>query len=356
MPGQTLGCCVNTASIWDRDLRYKVVDLDDTSCLTYNRELDDLSEATVTVGRAGDCCELLDKVRTWRHQLVIHRCGQLVWNGPILRLTYTLDGVEVEAVDPLAWLDRRLIRADREVTGALTDIARDLITESLTHPDGGPDETGLVFDVRGCTNAGTREYEACKSTTAAELRSLAKGAFNFTAVGNRVVMWCGGATIGRTTVLQDKHFMGELTVVEDGYPLATAVCVQGKGVIGYCGGTDPYYGLLEVTVKDDTITTQADADALACEEVAARNRPPVILSVPDGVRLDPSAPVDFSELVPGALIPVWSQATCRSVFEDMALTRVRVRQGCSADGTDEEQVSITVAPTASIGAESEVAA
>lgn len=347
----TLGCCVNTAAIWDRCERTKIVDLDDVTCLEWGRELDDLSDATVTVGRNATCCELFDKVRTWRHQLVISRCGRPVWSGPILRTTYNADDTVFEAVDPLAWLDRRLVRADAERCGSLTDIARELITEALTHPDGAADETCLLFDYRGCGHSGCRKYEACKSTTAAELRTLARGPFNFTAVGRRIVLWCGGATLGRTTMLQDKNFLGDLSVVEDGYELATAVCVQGKAVTAYCGGTDPYYGLIEVTIKDDTITTETDAMALACQEVAARNRPPLVLSVPDGIRLDPTAPVTMDELVPGVLIPVWSSSTCRTVSEDMALTRVRVTQGCSDDHGADESVAITVAPAASIGEE-----
>lgn len=352
--GGPLGCCVNTASIWDRCLRRKVVDLDDVTCLEYGRELDDLSDALVRVGRNGRCCEVMDQIRSWRHSLVIHRCGQLVWSGPIIRPTYNLDDMTIEAVDPWAWLDRRLVRADREACGSLVDIARGLITEGLEHPDRRPDETCIAMEYRGCGHQGCREFEACRTSVAAELRQLARGPLNFTAVGRRLIVWCGPDTLGRTNMLQDKDFMGQLSVVEDGYAVATAVCVQGKGVTAYCGGTDPYYGLLEITVKDDTVTTEEDAMALACQEVAARRRPPVVLSVPNGIRLDPTAPVDFTELVPGVVMPIWSSATCRTVSEDMVLTRVRVRQGCSTDDTDEERVSITVAPVASVGQTPEV--
>lgn len=347
----TLGCCYNTAAIWDRCERTKIADLDAVTCLEWSRELDDLSEGSVTVGRNGSCCEVFDRIRPWRHQLVINRCGKQVWSGPILRTTYNADDTVFEAVDPLAWLDRRLVRETVELCGSLTGIAQQLVEQAMEHPDGAADETCLTFDYRGCTHTGCRKYEACQTTAAAELRSLARGPFNFTVVGRRVVMWCGGATLGRTTILQDKDFMGLISVVEDGYAQATAVCVQGKGVTAYCGGTDDYYGLIEVPIKDDTITTEADAMAMACQEVAARKRPPLVLSVPDGIRLDPRAPVTMEQLVPGVLIPVWSSSTCRTVSEDMALTRVHVQQGCSDDHGGDEVVSITVAPAASIGAE-----
>ena len=58
--GGPLGCCVNTASIWDKCLQVKVADLRDASCLEYERALDDLSEASVTVGRG--CCDVLDRI------------------------------------------------------------------------------------------------------------------------------------------------------------------------------------------------------------------------------------------------------------------------------------------------------
>lgn len=349
--GGPLGCCVNTASIWDRCLTTKITDLDDVTCIEYSRELDDLSEASVTVGRNGTCCDMLDQVRSWRHNLVIERCGELVWSGPIMRPTYRTDETVIEAVDGMAWLDRRLVRTDREVCGSLVDVARDVIAEGLVHPDGGRDETCMQFEYRGCAHEGCRKFEACRTSVAAELRSLARGPLNWVTIGRRVVVWCGGATLGRVNMLQDKDFMGELAVVEDGYAYASAVCVQGKGVTGYCGGTTDDGVLVEITVKDDTVTTQEDADALACQEVAARDQPPVVLSVPNGIRLDPRAPVSFSELVPGVVMPIWSSATCRTVNQDMALTRVRVRQGCGGEGSDEEEVAITVAPASSIGAE-----
>jgi hypothetical protein len=353
MAGKLLGCGVNTASIWDRLERRKLVDLDDVTCLEYSRELDDLSDATVTVGREGECCAVLDQVRSWRHALLIHRDGQLAWSGPILRPEYATTETVISAVDRGAWLDRRLVRTTREECGGLTDITRAVIEEALTHPDGAADETGLEVEYRACTHTDTcREFEACRSTSAAELRNLARGPLNFTVLGRKMLVWCGSDAIGRTAMLQDKDFMGELTVIEDGYQLATAVCVQGDGVQAYCGGTDPYYGLVEVTIKDDSITTAAAAMQLACQEVAARSQPPLVLSVPDGIRLDPRAPVSFDELVPGVTIPVWSSATCRTVQQDMALTRVRVRQGCSDEG-GEEEVSVTVAPVASIGTEGE---
>lgn len=348
MPGQQLGCGTNTASIWDRVERRKMVDLDGVTCLEWGRELDDLSEASVTVGRDGLCCAALADVRTWRHALVIHRDGRLVWSGPILTLDYGTEDTVISAVDRFAWLDRRQTVETTTVSGTLVEIAEHIITDSLVREGLTADDVGLVVEYRGCEMGATeREYEACRASGAAELRNLARGPLNFTVVGRRAVVWCGPGGLGRTALLQDKDFRGELRVVEDGYATATAVCVQGEGVIARCGGVDPYYGLLEMSIKDDSVTTAAAAAELACAEVAARSRPPVVLSVPSGVELDPSAPVSIDELVPGVLMPVWSSATCRTVRETMALERVRVRQGCS-DGAG-EQVSVTVAPAASLG-------
>ena len=87
-----LGCCTNTAAIYDRCESRKVLELDDVESIAWGRKLDQGSEANVAVGRNGQCCTGLDQIRTWRHELVVWRCGVQVWSGPITRITYGRNG------------------------------------------------------------------------------------------------------------------------------------------------------------------------------------------------------------------------------------------------------------------------
>jgi hypothetical protein len=239
---------------------------------------------------------------------------------------------------------------DVRFVGSEISIARQMIEAGMR---GGPEDRCLRTNLRAineeCGEATSRKFDACQASIGAELRELATGRFNFTVLGRTTILFCD-EPLGRTNILQDKDLLGEVEVIEDGYLAATAACVRGEGVRAYCGGADDYYGLLEVVFSDDSIDDVKSARQRACSQAQSFNPPPVILSIPEGVRLSPDAPVDFAELVPGVEIPVWSASTCRTVNQNMALVSVAVRQGCSDEGEGaDEQVLITLAPRAVLG-------
>lgn len=346
-----LGCGTHTASVWDRDGQ-KLLDLDDIRFVQYSRELDTHSEATVTVGRGGSCCSMLGMVRPWRHNLVIYRTapGQPqheVWSGPIIEPEFGRDETTIYARDAWAWLDRRDIRETVTASGDLSDVGWALIDHGLTHPDGGLDETGIRrhLDKRAAGVPGAREWEDDDGSVGQELRRLCQGALNATFLGPRLVLW-GPYPLSRTALLQDANFLDPLSVKLDGWAMVTRAVVRGKGFTATCGGTDPYYGLLEGEVNDDSMTDRRDGQELACLEVATRKQPPLVLSIPDGARLAPDAPVTLDELVPGVEIPVWSKATCLEVNVDLVLTRLKV-----TDEPTGERVQVALAPGTVLGDE-----
>lgn len=343
-----LGCCQNTATIWDRCESRKIADLDDLTCVQWSRELDAVSEATVTAGRTGACCDKIAELQPWRHELVIYRCGRKVWSGPILEINYTTTSATIVARDRLAWFDRYEV-GDLSLSGLNTDIAAALIEHGLEESDGSHTDDPCIASFLefypGDFNVYSYSYEGCQTTVGAELRNLARGSLNFTAIDRRVLVWSGLA-LSRTAMLQDKHLLGEVSVTVHGYDMGTWACVKGNAVSAECGGRDPYYGRLERSIRDDSITDVATARAVGCTAVATHRMPSVTLDIPDGVRLDPAAPVTIDQLVPGVVIPFWSESTCRTVNQDLALTKVQVTQGCSDDAQGEEQVLITVGPRA----------
>src|SRR5690625_5581383 len=79
-----LGCGTHRAAIFDRCESIKVADLDDVISGEWERLLDNASQATVEVGRNGDCCRALDQIVPWRHELVIWRDDEQVWSGPLM--------------------------------------------------------------------------------------------------------------------------------------------------------------------------------------------------------------------------------------------------------------------------------
>lgn len=349
MAAGLLGCGTHTASVFDRD-GAKLMDLDDIMEIEYTRKLDTMSDAHVIVGRNGSCCDLLGQIRPWRHELVIYRTApgqpqRPVWSGPIVVPDFGGPDTVLQAYDAWAWLYRRDIRSLVTASGDLSDVGWALIEHGLEHPDGGLDETKIrrFLDKRAAGVHGAREWEADAGSVGRELVRLCQGALNATFVGPRLILW-GPYPLSRTAFLQDSNFLDPLRVKLDGWAMVTRAIVRGKGFTEVCGGTDPYYGLLEGEVSEDAMTDPQDGHELACLEVATRGHPPMVLSVPNGARLAPDAPVTVDELVPGVEIPVWSKQTCLEVNANLILTELRV-----TDDHQGEQVAVTLAPGTVLG-------
>jgi hypothetical protein len=342
-----LGCSTHRAAIYDRCESAKVADLDDIIQVRWERVLDGHSEAIVEIGRNGSCCKALDRIRTWRHELVIWRGNEQVWSGPLIMNEFGVSSTVLRARDRWAWLDAHAIRRDMEISGDYTDVAVELLEHALAHPDGSQDETCILpfLDARATGVWTDVEYKAYQRSMGAELRNLARGPLNATFIGRRLVLF-GPYPLSTTAVLQDKDFLDDITVVEDGFSYASRVIVVGEGVIASCGGTDPYYGLVERIITDNTITTERAARALACAELSTASQPPVVVSVPSGAQLSPEAPVTISELIPGVEVPVWSKRTCREVNQRLVLTRLVVEETHAG-----ERVLVTLAPGNSLTGE-----
>ena len=92
-------------------------EISDVYFLQWNRVRDDISAARIDV-RAPDkrCCELLANARTVRHELVILRDGVRVWEGPIIRINYAADRIELEARDPMWYASRRALDVELDYT------------------------------------------------------------------------------------------------------------------------------------------------------------------------------------------------------------------------------------------------
>lgn len=311
--------------------------------LVWGRVLDDTSTAEVVVPMGGDvaCCELLGRTRSWCHEFVVHRDGVRVWEGPIARIEYGRDSTFIRAKDVSAWLFKRKIRTliDYTTTGLgaadLATIAQAIVRDALAIDDPQVLPYLLVL-ASGVT--GQRQYAPDSAYAGDELRELARTGIDWTALGRRLIIGPETA-LARLPTLLDEHFIGELTVIEDGDAAATAATVIGKGVKATSGG-EGTCGLLEVLAKEeqilDTASAQAESDAI----VAAGSPTPVYVDVPDGARLAPEAPVGINDLIPGVVAPVAVAEVCRPVTTDLRLQRLSVR----FDG-DGEQVAVTLVPT-----------
>lgn len=345
MAGQAAGCGSHTAQIVDRDGGI-VTDLAVMISVQWIRVLDDTSSATVTVIPDGDCCERLGNVRPWRHTLVISRAGELVWSGPVTRVEWRFGQVNVFASDILAWLDRRVPHADYTFADVdLTQIAQTLIEDGFA-----PDDPGHTVTVMGDSGiTGGREYTEDTGQTGDHLRDLADTGLDYTAIGSNIILLPESFddSIG---FLTDQDLPTGLVVAEDGSQLATRVIVHGSdtsGAVGVAGGPDAYYGLLERSVDETSITTDLSAAAAARSRRAANYPVPLFLATEE-ITLSPEAAVDVATLVPGWALDLASNITCRPVSQRLKIIGVKV-----AETGEGEEINVVLAPLSSLGDDAE---
>lgn len=333
----TLGCGSHQAAVVDR-AGAVVAHLDVLTDVVWARLLSEVSAAVVRVDPSPSCCGRLAEVRSWRHNLLIWRDGELVWSGPIVNpVRWDTDGALIGALDVLAWLDRRVPHADASFRGVdLMDVAEWLVADGFA-----PDDPGHTVQViRPAGVLGDRDYTRDVGQTGDHLRDLADTGLDFTAVGSRIVLLPEGfcEIVG---VLSDDDFPDGLEVVEDGAEVATRWVVWGEGdepVKGTAGGIHPYYGLLERYVEQRSIPTVQAATATARARLRGSLPAPVLFDSQTAT-LSPDAGVDVTQLVPGWCVQVTSRATCRPINQAMKLTALRVEED-----EDGETVAVTLAP------------
>ncbi|GAA2685453.1 hypothetical protein [Nonomuraea recticatena] len=335
-----LGCAEEyTVGIYDRTggRQYGTAE---ASALDWSRVLDDTSEANVTVPYQGpECCQLLGDTRSWCNELAVFRDQTLVWQGPIVKILHRGDETLLQARDVTQWLFRRKIRALLDFTGSsradLTVIARKLVEHGFA-PDDPNVLAYLLVSASGIV--GERKYATNSGYVLDQLRELARTGLDFTVLGRRILLM-GEGPLGRLPGLSDEHFVGPLSVIEDGLAAITHATVIGKGVMAEAGGVGEC-GLLEFIAQEEEIQDVASAQAEANALVAAADPAPLFLEVPDDSQLAPDAPVGINDLIPGVVVPVTSEATCRTVAADLRLVRVKM----SFTEHDGEKVGITLAP------------
>ncbi|WP_433341749.1 hypothetical protein [Streptomyces sp. CA-253872] len=308
------------------------------------RVLDDTSTARILVQPDGDCCAAFARVRSWRHQLHIYRDDTPVWMGPIVTPEWrATGGVEIQAVDVLGWLDRRVPHQSL----AFEDTDLEVIARWLIEDGFAPDDPGHEVQVIGPTRIrGARAYQEDVGQTGDHLRELAATGLDYTAIGSRIVL-LPESHCARVGSLTDADFPAGLTITEDGASLATRYIVHGRDsengqppVVGSAGGGHPYYGLLERSVEESSVLDNASATAAARSRLGALLPAPTFIDTSQETTLAPDAAVDVEQLVPGWCVDVTTTSTCRDISQRLKIQGVKVKE--TADG---ESVSVQLAPS-----------
>lgn len=391
-----LGCGTHRAFIFDRGGKVLRGEITPNVMIRWKRIRDDISEGVViTNGFSRDCGELLASTRCWMHELVIYRDDVRVFEGPITRLTYKRDQVEVEAKDVMGYVYRRILRqgyndsfrvvkrlnnqgevVEKQQLGLSTVVARasKIIQNCLAYSD--PNVLPYLTVINRPDDARQSRVVADYSKTAwEEVDDLAANAgLDYATLGRRIILWDTHTPLGVLPELSDKNFNESLIVSEYGMNLSNHFAVtDGTGVYGEArpGGTHwhydapsvkrpidqfDYYGPIEMLASSygaagATGLTSAQRDERASRvasyaEQARRNisdrwPTPLVVRLPDNSTMHPNTPVAINHLVPGVWLPLRAEETLRKVAGWQKLDRVEVEE---VEGVESVRVTMSPAP------------
>lgn len=352
-------CEQNRAYLYDKGGEVRLGFLPATS-IRWSRRRDDISDALVTVAQPDpECCQLLGGVEPGRHELVIYRGSERVWEGPITRKADSTDQtVTIEARDVLHYTYRCIIRTGYDDTypncRRVTSRAEALIRAELARFESRNPPINVVphLLVRPGDANECRVLLDYQKTLWEELDSFARySGLDYTAIGRTIALFdTHDDQFGRTPTVTEADFLGPLVVTSYGMELATyAAATDGEGHWGSAGGGDPYYGLVEQlhTIREEgesaaETPSRESLIASAKNYLRGRNPTPAFVRVGENATINPAGVLSITNLVPGTRIPLRANLTCRTLVQEQKLDQVTVTE----DGGSAEtiQVSMSTAP------------
>lgn len=252
----------NIGFIYDRGGLVPLGVLDGEVRIQWDRRRDDVSEATITVlGMSSDCCAMLSEVRAVRHEIVIVRNGERVWEGPITHIAMSSTGGTIRARDVLFFAQRTVCKKkwssayipDVRPRGHYTTerfelIARDEMAEW--------EKAGARF----LENLDVRTTSTTSRTTKVKLPysqyvwddlddMAARSGLDYTVVGRRLIVHDTHELIAQGRELTDSDFLEGIEMSEYGIELAVVSYVTdnaGNAGISRLKTPDTYYGPIEL--------------------------------------------------------------------------------------------------------------
>lgn len=366
--------------------------LADAKEIEWTRKVNDISDAKVVIAVTGDseCCEYLQDVYPWCSYLRIVRDGVIVWEGPITNVIFRTDEVEIEAMDPLAWLLVRIppkTFVNNVASGLpamwITDIAKIVLEAAFSEHD--PcvldyvTQTDITLGLRSgspVTRIGTDKLPAFSGTYADWLVTLSESGLDYTVVAGQVFLSLNKPALGVLGTLRDSHIIGDIEVHRDGFVQANRVWVRfvedddAVNCENLCGDdcslctespvdggcftvpcpvlkqADNFYcfGPIEKLLEN---TADADYDSAAQngeDYIRDAAVTPTQVILPEGATLSPDAPFEINDLFPGVQINIAITDLCFPVSNAFQLREVTFR----LDDNNHEEIQVTLGELNSI--------
>lgn len=352
-------CPTHTAMVFDRGGVTRLGVIDPLSSVSWQRVRDDISFGNVvTTQPTMQCLALLEQVEPNRHELVIFRGTERVWEGPITLIQYGRDRVQIEARDVMHYAYRTVLRAayNNAYPNVVTTTQRavNVLTGELARKEALDPPINVLAHLIALHDPNdsrtSRSTAPSESTVFEDIDSMAaKAGLDYTVVGRAIIVNNTHTPLGLTPQVTEDDFIGEVQVTAYGMEHATKAWVNdGQGNIGYAGvDVDPFYG--EWEILDSAYDEEKGTDAPTVSELFSqarrnldgRNPVPLKVRVPDNSRLNPKGTLSISDLVPGVRIPLRATLTARVVNQMQKLDQVQVVEDA---GGEVITVTMTQAP------------
>lgn len=374
----------HSVAIFDRGGTRSLGPLQDLSRVRWERTRDGISEASVRIEGSAcvDQADFLASIATHRHEMVIHRGNQRVWEGPVHRVSYHSDYVEVVAHDVLEYvkftpLTRTWSNAFPN-EGLVSTRIRDILEYELT-TDRQQYANGVLTDVTAWENLDppinvlpylvihhfpnevgtsvvTLPYEMTVGEHLANL-GMRQG-IDYTAVGRAIHVWDVSRALGRTVQLTEENFLSEIIVTEYGADHAQSSYVMtGEGVYGSALKTEnlDFYGpwtkvFTSYNEEGTSIPSVGELNSQALRNLAGRTPAPIEVRVPDNSGLLLSDDISINDLVPGVQVPLRATLNARQYSQMQKFDHITVTE--DADG---ETIQVTMVPITRPDADDELA-
>lgn len=364
-----LSCELHTAFMYDRGGRRQVGALTPLSRVKWERRRDDISIATVYIAVAdAKCKKVLRLCEAGRMELVIFRGKERVWEGPISRVSYQGNSVEIEARDVMLYVNRTILRNEYDNrypnNGLVLDRIKRILSVELARKEALDPAINVLPHIdyiyasgENAADAGTAAHTLPYEMTVFEHIDsyAARGGIDYTVVGRSILFFDVHQHIGQTAMVTSKDFIGDPIITQYGMELATYVAMtDGKGHWGDVGGVDPYYGEWEVLHQaydenaeedntgesDGTPPTTAEMASQAQRAYSQGKVPPLVVRIPDNTRLNPDGVLSIRDLVPGTWIPLQASLPGRELSQMQKLDNMNVEETAGKG----EEIKVTLSP------------
>jgi hypothetical protein len=374
----------HSAFIFDRGAQRRISPIIDLESVNWSRTRDGISEGSILV--TGDSCSRqssrIANIRSKRHELVIFRGAQRVWEGPIFRVATGVGYAEIFAKDivsylagqPLTqvWDDSYFGGGSVEVTTRLGEIIEYELTHGRTmsfYDEGTDTWTPMAvpawesidppvnvvahLDVRNFPNEArtSMRTEAYQMSVFEHLAERARyGGIDYTAIGRKLLIWDVSRSLGRIRTLTSADFLGaNVIVTEYGADHTQAAYSVGRdGAYGSALNPDnlDYYGpwtamYTPYSESDTNTPTQDELNSQALRNLSGRSPVPLEVRIPDNSSLLLSETLTVDMLVPGVQVPLLATLNARPISQMQKLDHVAV----SESAEDGERVAVMLTPT-----------